>query len=350
MSRRRGYLDGRDLAEMLAWLRPGDLIWNYWVNNYLLGQKPPAFDVFWNADTTRMAAGLHADFVDLAMDNKLLTPGSLTILGTAIDLSQVDTDAYLVAGIADHITPWQNCYRSTQLLGGTSRFILSTSGHIAALVNPPGNPKARYQITEHPCRPGGLAEDRRDGTGSWWPDMLAWLGDRCGKDKPAPEELGGGALRLPTRPARTSSIPDRDGAMSDDREHTIATATVTSEDKPYGVRIDAGGHALRADEPAGQGGADTGPAPFGLLLSGLGACTAITLRMYAERNSWPLAGVDVTLTYVVKDRDTRWIDRRITLHGVDDDQRAKLAEIAEKTPVTRAVRAGTEIRTTTGIR
>ncbi len=138
--------------------------------------------------------------------------------------------------------------------------------------------------------------------------------------------------------------------MSDDLEHTIATATVTSEDKPYGVRIDAGRHALRADEPAGQGGADTGPAPFGLLLAGLGACTAITLRMYAERNSWPLAGVDVTLTYVVKDRDTRWIDRRITLHGVDDDQRAKLAGIAEKTPVTRAVRAGTEIRTTTGIR
>ena len=138
--------------------------------------------------------------------------------------------------------------------------------------------------------------------------------------------------------------------MSDDREHTVATATVTSEEKPYGVRIDAGGHALRGDEPVDQGGADTGPAPFGLLLSGLGACTAITLRMYAERKGWPLAGVDVELTYVVKDRDTRWIDRRITLHGVGEDQRAKLAEIAEKTPVTRAVQAGTEIHTTAGIR
>ena len=139
--------------------------------------------------------------------------------------------------------------------------------------------------------------------------------------------------------------------MSDDRDHTIATATVTSEDKPYGVRIDAGGHALRGDEPVAQGGADTGPPPFGLLLSGLGACTAITLRMYAERQGWPLAGVDVTLTYIVKDRNTRWIDRLITLHGNDEDQRAKLAEIAEKTPVTRAVRAGTEIRTiTTGVR
>jgi len=136
--------------------------------------------------------------------------------------------------------------------------------------------------------------------------------------------------------------------MSDDRDHTLATVTVTSEEKPYGVRIDAGGHALRGDEPAGHGGADTGPSPFGLLLSGLGACTAITLRMYAEHQGWPLAGVDVKLSYVVKDRNTRWIDRLITLHGVGEDQRAKLAEIAQKTPVTRAVRAGTEIRTTTG--
>ena len=136
--------------------------------------------------------------------------------------------------------------------------------------------------------------------------------------------------------------------MSTDHDHTIATATVISEEKPYGVRIDAGGHELRGDEPVDHGGADSGPAPFGLLLSGLGACTAITLRMYAERQGWPLAGVDVELTYVVMDRNTRWIDRLITLHGVDEDQRAKLAEIADKTPVTRAVRAGTEIRTTTG--
>jgi putative redox protein len=136
--------------------------------------------------------------------------------------------------------------------------------------------------------------------------------------------------------------------MSDDRDRAIATATVTSEETPYGVRINTGGHALRADEPADRGGADTGPAPFGLLLSALGACTAITLRMYAEHQGWPLAGVDVELTYVVEDRDTRWIDRLITLHGVDEGQRAKLADVAEKTPVTRVVRAGAEIRTITG--
>jgi polyhydroxyalkanoate synthase len=197
MSRRRGYLDGRALAEVFAWLRPGDLVWNYWVNNYLLGKKPPAFDIlFWNADTTRMSARLHGDFVDLAMDNKLVTPGALTIDGTPIDLSRITADAYLVAGIADHITPWENCYRSTQLLGGKSRFILSTSGHIAALVNPPDNPKARYQTsTGTPASPADWLASAETEQGSWWPDLLAWLGDRSGGQKPAPAELGGGGLR-----------------------------------------------------------------------------------------------------------------------------------------------------------
>ena len=197
ISRRRGYLDGRALAEVFAWLRPGDLVWNYWVNNYLLGKKPPAFDVlFWNADTTRMSAGLHADFVDLAIDNKLVTPGALTVDGTAINVGQIDADAYLVAGIADHITPWQNCYRTTQLLGGKSRFILSTSGHIAALVNPPGNPKARYQVNDStPADAADWLKTAKTEQGSWWPDLLAWLGDRSGEQKPAPEELGGGGLR-----------------------------------------------------------------------------------------------------------------------------------------------------------
>src|SRR5262249_53719836 len=141
--------DGRALAELFAWLRPGDLIWNYWVNNYLLGKRPPAFDIlFWNADTTRMTAGLHADFIDLAVGNSLTRPGAITVLGVPIDLGKVTVDSYVVAGIADHITPWESCYRTTQLFGGTTRFVLSTSGHIAALVNPPGNPKATYRTND----------------------------------------------------------------------------------------------------------------------------------------------------------------------------------------------------------
>ena len=197
ISRRRGYLDGRALAEVFAWLRPGDLVWNYWVNNYLLGKKPPAFDIlFWNADTTRMPAGLHADFVDLAMGNQLVTGGALTVLGVPIDLSRIDTDAYIVAGIADHITPWQNCYRTTQLLGGSTRFVLSTSGHIAALVNPPGNPKASFQVNKaNPDDPEEWVKSAETQSGTWWNDASAWLAERCGALRPAPEQLGGGGLR-----------------------------------------------------------------------------------------------------------------------------------------------------------
>jgi polyhydroxyalkanoate synthase len=196
ISKRRGYLDGRALAEVFAWLRPGDLVWNYWVNNYLLGKKPPAFDIlFWNADTTRMTAGLHADFVDLAMDNALVKPGALTVLGVPIDLSRTEQDAYVVAGISDHITPWQNCYRTTQLLGGDTRFILSSSGHIAALVNPPTNPKASYQTgKDNPASPDEFLKAAEAVQGSWWTDASSWLGERSGSLRPAPERLGGAGL------------------------------------------------------------------------------------------------------------------------------------------------------------
>jgi polyhydroxyalkanoate synthase subunit PhaC len=195
-SRARGYLDGRSLAEVFAWLRPNDLIWNYWVNDYLLGRKPPKFDIlFWNADTTRMTAGLHKDFLQLGVGNSLARPGGATMLGSPVDLAAVDRDTYLVAGITDHICPWQSCYRSTQMLAGRQRFVLSTSGHVAAMVNPPGNDKARYQIAKE------LTEDpeewlRRAETchGSWWPDYADWLAERCGDEKDAPPELGGGGL------------------------------------------------------------------------------------------------------------------------------------------------------------
>ena len=156
-SQRAGYLDGDDLAKVFAWLRPNDLVWNYWVNNYLLGQNPPAFDIlYWNADTTRLPAGLHSDFLDLATSNGL-AEGTLTVLGTPVDLGRVELDAYVVAGSTDHIVPWQAAYQTTQLLGGESEFVLSSSGHIQAIVNPPGNPKASYRTRD------GRAAGRRRG-------------------------------------------------------------------------------------------------------------------------------------------------------------------------------------------
>jgi polyhydroxyalkanoate synthase subunit PhaC len=197
-SRRAGYLDGRKLAEVFAWLRPNDLIWNYWVNNYLQGKRPPKFDILsWNSDTTRMTARLHADFVDMALGNKLTRPGSVTLLGTEVDLSQVTVDSYVLAGSADHICPWQSCYRSSQLLGGKMRFVLSTNGHIAALVNPPGNPKSSYRVTDdNSAAVEEWSDTARTEKGSWWPDYSAWLGERSGPDKPAPEQLGSARFRV----------------------------------------------------------------------------------------------------------------------------------------------------------
>ena len=209
-SRARGYLDGRSLAEVFAWLRPNDLVWNYWVNNYLLGRSPSPFDIlFWNADTTRMTAALHRDFLQTGVTNGLVRPGGVTMLGSPVDLSAVDRDTYLVAGITDHLCPWQSCYRSTQLLSGSKRFVLSTSGHVAAMVNPPGNEKARYQIAkECPEDPEQWLLHAETRHGSWWPDYTGWLAERCGEEKAAPEELGGGGLE-PIADAPGTYVYDR---------------------------------------------------------------------------------------------------------------------------------------------
>jgi poly[(R)-3-hydroxyalkanoate] polymerase subunit PhaC len=192
-SQRRGVLDGRDLGRMFAWLRPNDLVWNYWVNNYLLGQNPPAFDIlYWNADTTNLAAGLHSDFLDLLGSNGLAHPGSLEVLGTTIDLGKVRCDAYVVAGATDHIIPWTAAYQTTQMLGGDSEFVLGSSGHIQAIVNPPGNKRSRFLTRAGPAPPDPL-EWRAGATtneGSWWDHWLRWLGERSGDDRRAPAKLG----------------------------------------------------------------------------------------------------------------------------------------------------------------
>ena len=210
-SRARGYMDGRTLAEVFAWLRPDDLIWNYWVNNYLQGKTPPAFDIlYWNADTTRMPAGLHRNFIEIAMANALTKPGAASMLGSPVDLSTIDVDSYLVAGAEDHISPWPSAYRATQLLGSrTIRFVLSNSGHIAAMVNPPSNPKATFRLA-----PGNPPDHREwlaqaeTVQGSWWADYTTWLAGRSGDMKQAPRTLGNAKFR-PLGPAPGTYIFQR---------------------------------------------------------------------------------------------------------------------------------------------
>jgi polyhydroxyalkanoate synthase subunit PhaC len=132
-----------------------------------------------------MPAALHADFIRLFTSAALLKPGAATILGAPVNLANVHADAYVVAGIADHLCKWQSCYASARLLGGDVRFALSTSGHIASMVNPPGNPKARFQVAPA----SGDAEEwlahAETVKGSWWPDYSGWLAERGGGQRDA---------------------------------------------------------------------------------------------------------------------------------------------------------------------
>jgi polyhydroxyalkanoate synthase len=187
-----GVLEGRDMAKVFAWMRPNDLIWNYWVNNYLLGNEPPVFDIlFWNNDTTRLPAAFHGDLIELFKNNPLVRANALEVCGTPIDLKQVTADIYSLAGTNDHITPWQSCYKSAQLFGGKVEFVLSSSGHIQSILNPPGNPKANY--VENPklsSDPRAWYYDANHVDGSWWPLWLAWIQQRSGVQRETLTALG----------------------------------------------------------------------------------------------------------------------------------------------------------------
>ncbi len=178
-----------------------------------LGQRLPARPHAAAVRHLVLERGHHPDdcspaprFVQMGVTNGLVRLGGVTMLGSPVDLAAIDRDTYLVAGITDHLCPWQSCYRSTQVLSGSKRFVLSTSGHIAAMVNPPGNDKARYQVAkECPEDPQEWLRHAENGHGSWWPDYASWLAERCGEQKAAPEELGGGGLEpigdAPDQPA-----------------------------------------------------------------------------------------------------------------------------------------------------
>lgn len=194
-SRKAGVLEGSSLSRMFAWLRPNDLVWNYVINNYLHGEDPPAFDVlFWNNDSTNLTAQLHSDYLDIYEDQPFRHPGEVTVAGHKVDLTRFRGDAFFVAGVTDHITPWKACYRATQLIGSQNvEFILSQSGHIQALLNPPGNPKAKYFGSEK--RPPAsieqwMGKEAEEHAGSWWPHWRSWLQARSGAQVAAPDTLG----------------------------------------------------------------------------------------------------------------------------------------------------------------
>ena len=191
-SRLRGLVDGHELARMFAWMRPNDLIWNYWVNNYLLGNQPPAFDIlYWNADTTRLPARLHGDYLDLYFTNPFVNAGKLALNDKTIDMSKVKADCYVVAGVTDHITPWKGVHRTAQIMGADTTFVLSNSGHLQSLLNPPANPKASFMIgAVNPAGPDAFLAVSEKRKGSWWLDWRDWLHVRSGEEVDAPASLG----------------------------------------------------------------------------------------------------------------------------------------------------------------
>jgi polyhydroxyalkanoate synthase len=182
----RGYLDSRQMSDMFNLLRSNDLIWSNVVNNYLLGQKPAAFDLlYWNQDGTRMARKAHSWYLhNTYIENNLIQPGKIHLMGEALDLRRITLDIYAVGAEKDHIVPWEAAWRLTQLTGGIVRFALASSGHIAGIINPPGNKNAAYWTFKEGATAAATAQEwqaraeRHDG--SWWDDWSAWLAARAG--------------------------------------------------------------------------------------------------------------------------------------------------------------------------
>ncbi len=180
----RGYLDSREMSNMFNLLRSNDLIWGNVVNNYLMGNKPPAFDLlYWNSDGTRMARAAHSWYLrNTYVENNLIRPDHVVLDGEPIDLGRITLDLYSVGAEKDHIVPWQSAWRVTQLVGGAVRFVLASSGHVAGIINPPGG-KGSYRVGDvdgEAADPQSWREGASEHRESWWVDWAAWLAARGG--------------------------------------------------------------------------------------------------------------------------------------------------------------------------
>jgi polyhydroxyalkanoate synthase len=208
LTKEKGYLDGRYMAATFNLLRGRDLIWNYVVNNYLLGEEPPPFDLLhWNSDTTNLPAGWHRDYLEsLYKGNKLVLSGEIKVKGTPIDIDTVTTPAYIQAGREDHIAPPESVWKIMDHFSGPKRFVLAGSGHIAGVVNPPSAQKYQYWVsTRDPDTLEEFIEGAEEHKGSWWPDWLSWLKQQD------PEMVKAEGARLPGK-GKLKPIEDAPGS------------------------------------------------------------------------------------------------------------------------------------------
>jgi polyhydroxyalkanoate synthase len=204
---KRGYLEGHDMATTFNMLRANDLIWSFVVNNYLLGKDPFPFDLlYWNADSTRMPAEMHSFYLrKMYQENLLMKPGGITLKGVPLDLRKIATPSYILSTKEDHIAPWRSAYAATQLYKGPKKFVLSASGHIAGVVNPPSaNKYCHWTSDELPPQPEQWLGQAQQHPGSWWPDWQRWVAEFSGGQVPA-RKPGDGKLK-PIEPAPGSYV------------------------------------------------------------------------------------------------------------------------------------------------
>lgn len=195
----RGYLEGREMAGTFNMMKANDLIWSFVVNNYLLGKDPFPFDLlFWNSDSTRMPAAMHSFYLrNMYLENKLVEPGGIEIDGIKLDLRKIKVPTYIISTREDHIAPWEATYKATQVYSGPIRFVLSASGHIAGVVNPPAANKYCYWTNDDQAAdPVHWLEGAEQHEGSWWTDWDKWLKPHAGKLTVAAREPGDGKLAV----------------------------------------------------------------------------------------------------------------------------------------------------------
>ncbi|WP_227515494.1 PHA/PHB synthase family protein [Marinobacter salinus] len=188
MLARKGYLDGRAMAFTFNLLRENELFWSFWTNNYLKGEKPAAFDLlYWNTDGTNLPAKMHSFYLrEMYLNNRLVQPDSLTVAGESINLSEIDVPSFFLSARQDHIAKWKTTYKGALVHGGNVRFVLSGSGHIAGVVNPPYKEKYGFWTNDTLSPDSDVWLDNAEHhPGSWWPHWLEWLGQYTGKPVPA---------------------------------------------------------------------------------------------------------------------------------------------------------------------
>lgn len=205
----KGYLENHHLQDMFSMIRENDLIWSYHVMNYLMGRKPPAFDLlFWNSDSTRMPAAMLLWYLEkIYIENGLRKPGYLSMDGTGIDISKIDIPFYVLSTKEDHIAPWKSIYPTTQLLSGDVTFVLGGSGHIAGVINPPAK-RVKYGYwtrPDYPADPKAWLAGAKHHEGSWWPHWSAWIDSHSPEAQVPAYQPGKGKLK-PIEPAPGSYV------------------------------------------------------------------------------------------------------------------------------------------------